>query len=474
MLDIRELYRATNPSRTLDFSKASDRELYIDFSSVRGGSTIAEMRDKISFFSPDEPTVQLFTGHLGCGKSTELLRLANELREQQFHVIYFESSQDLEMGDIDVTDILLAIARRISESLGELEQLELDAPRGLQRLLRGAARILQTEIDLAAELDVPGLGNVQASTEGKGSFSAEVGIPGLGQFEADSEGLSLVALGIGKISAKARNSPELRGKLREYLEVRTTNIIDAINSELIEPAIAKLKTLGKQGLVVIVDNLDRVEKTIKPWGRTQPEYLFVDRGEQLRQLQCHVIYTMPLALLYSNDLNPLTSRFGTDPKLLPMVPVCHRDGTDHLEGMEKMRQMILTRAFPHQQESERHTGILDLFESLDLFNDLCRLSGGHVREILRFLNTWIMKERQLPLSRQGLEVVIRERRDRMLYAITEDEWALLKQVHQRKQVAGDDSYDLLISSMFVYEYRDEIGSWFDLNPILEPIARQNS
>jgi hypothetical protein len=474
MLDIRALYRATNPSRTLDVSQASDRELYIDFSGVRGGSTIAEMRDKISFFSPDEPTVQLFTGHLGCGKSTELLRLANELREQQFHVIYFESSQDLEMGDIDVTDILLAIARRISESLGELEQLELDAPQGLQRLLRGAARILQTEIDLAAELDVPGLGTVQASTEGKGSFSADLGIPGLGQVEADSEGLSLVALGIGKISAKARNSPELRGKLREYLEVRTTNIIEAINSELIKPAIAKLKTLGKQGLVVIVDNLDRVEKTIKPWGRTQPEYLFVDRGEQLRQLQCHVIYTMPLALLYSNDLNPLTSRFGTDPKLLPMVPVRHRDGTDHLEGMEKMRQMILTRAFPNQQASERHTGILDLFESLDLFNDLCRLSGGHVREILRFLNTWIMKERQLPLSRHGLEVVIRERRDRMLYAITEDEWALLRQVHERKQVAGDDSYDLLISSMFVYEYRDEVGSWFDLNPILESIARQNS
>jgi hypothetical protein len=39
------------------------------------------LRDNISFFSPDEPTCQLFTGHIGCGKSTELLQLKLELKQ---------------------------------------------------------------------------------------------------------------------------------------------------------------------------------------------------------------------------------------------------------------------------------------------------------------------------------------------------------------------------------------------------------
>jgi len=450
-LDVREFFRATNPARTLNVADPEDRKLYIDFSEVRGAPIIEEMRDNISFFSPDEPTVQLFTGHIGCGKSTELLRLAAELQEEGFHVVYFESSQDLEMGDIDVSDILLAIARRVSESLEELEKIRLETPKGLQGLLSGAAKLLQTEIDLSAQVGIPGVGQVTASTEGQ-------------------EGVSVLALGLGKITAKAKNSPELRSKLREYLEVRTTSVLDSINHELIEPAIEKLKQLGKQGLVVIVDNLDRVERKPKPWGRPQPAYLFVDRGEQLRQLNCHVLYTVPLSLMYSNDFNQLTSRFGTDPKVLPMVPVRRRDGSEHQQGLTLMRQMALARAFSDLELEVRRQRVSELFESEALFDDLCRISGGHVREFLRLLNDWIKKARKLPLTRDGLDAVVRQRRDQMIRAITDDEWELLRQVRERKNVTGDDGYDVLIRSMFVYEYRDEEGSWFDINPILETAA----
>ncbi len=116
-LDLRKFFQATNPSKTLAVENEEDRKYYIDFSSVRGGKTIEELGRTITRLSPDEPTCQLFTGHIGCGKSTELLRLKNELQQQGFHVVYFESSQDLVMADIDVTDVLLAIARKVSESL---------------------------------------------------------------------------------------------------------------------------------------------------------------------------------------------------------------------------------------------------------------------------------------------------------------------------------------------------------------------
>ncbi|MBP0021436.1 MAG: AAA family ATPase [Cyanobacteria bacterium SBLK] len=461
-LDIRKFFQATNPSKTLTVEDEQDRLYYIDFSSVRGGQIIEEIRDNIAFFSPEEPTCQLFTGHIGCGKSTELHRLEAELKQNGFHVVYFESSEDLEMGDVDVGDILLAIARRVSESLEGL-QVPIEEPKGLKSLLQGAAKLLQTEIELSGEASLPGVGTVTGSTSGE--FSAEVEV-GFARVNASNEGVSFVAPGIGKITAKAKNSPELRSKLREYLGPRTASLLDTINQELLEPAKTQLKELDKAGLVVIVDNLDRVENRPTTWGRPQHEYLFVDRGEQLNQLNCHVIYTMPLALMFSNDLNRLTSRFATEPHVLPMVPVRFSDGSECSEGMALLRQMILARAFPTESREERLERIPEIFDTPATLDRLCQVSGGHVRGLLRILNDWIKKQRQFPLTQDILESVIKKQCDRMSRAIDDNEWELLRQVREKKRVSGDANYDVLVRSMFVYEYRDEEESWFEVNPLL--------
>jgi hypothetical protein len=74
MLDLGKFYQACNPT-PLVMGNAEDRKYYIDFSSVRGGNIIKELGRTIALLSPDKPTCQLFTGHIGCGKSTELQRL---------------------------------------------------------------------------------------------------------------------------------------------------------------------------------------------------------------------------------------------------------------------------------------------------------------------------------------------------------------------------------------------------------------
>lgn len=425
MLDIRKLFQATNPSKTLVVENEQDRKYYIDFSSVRGGRIIEKLRNKIALFSPDEPTCELFTGHIGCGKSTELLRLKAELEQEGFHVVYFESDQDLEMSDVDVGDILLAIARRVSASLEEADiQLK---PGYFQSLFSEIRELLQTPIDISDF-----------------TFSA----------------------GIATISAQVKASPQLRDKLRGYLEPRTSGIIDAINQELLEPAIEKLKRQGKKGLVVIVDNLDRVSASPKAWGRPQPEYLFVDRGAQLRGLHCHVVYTIPLALRFSSDYGMVAQRFMVDPKVLPMVPVQWRDGSENQEGMALLRQMVLARAFPDLDPEQRLDKITTIFDSPETLNRLCRISGGHVRNLLRFLNEWIQDEMQLPLSSEGLEKIIQLQYNRLALAISEDEWDLLHHVSQNKKVSSENNYQTLIRSLFIYEYYDQADPWFDVNPIL--------
>ncbi|MGL5058917.1 MAG: P-loop NTPase fold protein [Microcoleus sp.] len=440
-LNLQKFYKACSPSYTLSVANPEDKQYYIDFSPVRGGKIVEQLQRTIDLLSPDRPTCQLFTGHIGCGKSTELLRLQADLEQAGFHAVYFESSKDLDMADVDITDILLSVARQVSESIEKMK-IKLQ-PTGFKALLKGVADVFQTQIDLKAEAAVPGVGELNASTEGEFSLS----------------------LGIGKITAKAKDAPNLRSELRQYLEPRTNVILDALNKELLEPANRELKQQGKRGLVVIIDNLDRIHLCLKPTGRQQPEYLFVDRGEQLARLNCHVVYTIPLVLIFSNDLGQLTNRFGVDPKVLPMVPVQFRDGSECAEGVELLRQMVLARAFPDLEPIERYALIPRLFDSPETLDRLCRATGGHVRNLLQLLYSCIQRQ-DPPISRETLETVIVQRRHQLTLAIEPDEWDLLRQVAATKTVSGEAKYQILLRSLWVFEYRYGEDYWFDINPIL--------
>lgn len=423
-LNFNSFFQACNPSKTLIVGKPEDKQYYIDFSKVRGGKIIEELKRTINRLSP-EPTCQLFSGHIGCGKSTELLRLKSELEEQGFHVVYFESSQMFDLADVDVTDILLAVVREVSQSL---EDIKINIRPGyFQNLFKEVVDFLQTPLDIGVEAEL--------------------------------------SVGIAKITAKTKDSPKLRSQLRQYLEPRTNGILESINQELLKPANERLREKGKQGLVVIIDNLDRIDNTLKASGYFQPEYLFVERGEQLNQLNCHVVYTIPLVLIFSNALGRLTNRFGIDPKVLPMVPVRLQNGNIFEEGITLLQQMVMARAFPGVSWEQSQHLITQVFDSPETLQRLCLVSGGHLRNLLMLLFRCLQQD-DPPISRECLDKVIKKRSNELSLAITPDEWEVLQEVAQGKSLRGHEKYDLLLRNMFVFEYRDEDGSWFDINPIL--------
>lgn len=426
-LNLQRFYQACNPSKTLVMGDAADRQYYIDFSDVRGCKIVEELQRTIVRISPDDPTCQLFTGHIGCGKSTELQRLKTELELAGFHVVYFESSQDLDMADIDVSDILLSIARQVSTSL---EAINIKEKSGyFSNLFREIGDFLQTPIELSAEAEL--------------------------------------SLGIAKISAKTKDSPQLRNQLRQYLEPRTNSILQAINEELLDKAVQQLKQRGQKGLVVIVDNLDRVDMRPLASGRSLPEYLFIDRGEQLRRLKCHVVYTIPLALIFSNEYETLKNRLGGGiaPKVLPMVLVRQRDGSDYEPGISLLRQLVLTRAFPEVPWNTRLSLITELFDHPQTLDRLCGISGGHIRNLLGLLYSCLQRQ-DPPFSQSCLEAVIKDYRDDLLLAIDEHVWELLLEVVNQQSVKGESDYQILLRSMFVFEYRDTTGRWFGISPAL--------
>ncbi|HKQ09044.1 MAG TPA: hypothetical protein VJ464_28235 [Blastocatellia bacterium] len=104
---LRDAYNAVDPTQPL----AADDARYVDCIDVRGNEdVVGKMFRSISY--SETYSHQLFTGHRGCGKSTELLRLKARLEGADFHVIYFAVDDDLDPNDLIYTDLLLSIARR--------------------------------------------------------------------------------------------------------------------------------------------------------------------------------------------------------------------------------------------------------------------------------------------------------------------------------------------------------------------------
>ncbi|MBD1873734.1 AAA family ATPase [Nodosilinea sp. FACHB-131] len=444
--DAGRFFRACNPSKTLNLTSPADKQYYIDFSAVRGSDLVKELKRTITL-SGEEPTCQLFTGHIGCGKSTELSRLQGDLEAAGYHVVYFESTDDLDMGDVDISDILLAIAKQVSKSL-EDAQLRL-TPSRFQQLIKSTADLLNSEVT-GLKVKGPEIGGIKVG--------GDLGI-------SAADGTYSLSLGIGEITTKAKDSKDVRALLRQHLEPRIKTILDIINGELIDTANRQLIDQGKAGLVVIVDNLDRIDNKPRVQDRRQPEYLFVDRGDQLKQLRCHVIYTIPLVLSFSNEKENLTNRFGASPQVLPMVRTQNRDGSACEPGLDALRQMILARAFPEVPADQRLDQLGQIFDSTETLDRLCLASGGHVRNLLVLINNCLRKA-DPPLTQALLDQVISLRLGELSKAIEVEEWGLLQEVHRTKAVRGEGEYQALLRSLFVFEYRDAGQTWFDLNPVL--------
>src|SRR5919202_3081964 len=351
--DLQRFYKACNPSQIL--SSSDDEQQYqLDSSPVRGVRIMGAMKERICRTPLDEATCQLFTGYIGTGKTRELLHLKAELEQELFHVVYFDAKEELDLADLDIETLMIAIANHINQSL-EASNINL------------SQQFCQHLLSVVSELP-----EISATTSG-----------------------------LGKLSTALKDSPKLSRHLREVFAISNYNIVEAINEQFLALAIALLKSQGKKGLVVIVDGLDRLDSPRNVWGCHQYENLFIEQTHQLRQLNCHTIYTFPLGLIFSEEYATLKQHFGVTPILLPMIPVQHRDGSDCKQGMALLRQMVLVRAFPDIKPEERLNLITEIFDSRETLDRLCGISGGNLGEIQGVVFKGFKKKKPTLLRKNG-------------------------------------------------------------------------
>ncbi len=107
MSPIARLYKAFDPYGLL---QAGD-PVYVDCEEVRGDRNVERgLGNKI--LRADRSIYQLYSGHRGAGKSTELLRLQKHLKDKGCRVVYFAADgDDINPEDTEYKDILVACTR---------------------------------------------------------------------------------------------------------------------------------------------------------------------------------------------------------------------------------------------------------------------------------------------------------------------------------------------------------------------------
>lgn len=263
-----------------------------------------------------------------------------------------------------------------------------------------------------------------------------------------------------KLLAQIRGSEAYKKTIREDLQQGFSRLQENTN-HLLKDAYDKLreKKPNCKGFLIIIDNLDRVPPHVG-------EHLFIKYAEQLRELHCTVIYTVPISVIYSGQ--NYSNRFG-NLKLMPMVNV-YRLERDHPhltydpDQVAQMAQMVAQRI-----DVDR------VFDSPDSVHRLVELSGGHVRQLMHLARTACLTAKTRghdKILAEDIEYAASEERSNFERFIPAAHYPVLAEICRTKESPSEPEKQAMLQSMLfnitVLEYFTG-DQWVYVNPLVKQI-----
>ena len=402
-------------------------DLYVNLDDARGNMHTVSRLERTIRFADGKPTCQVLAGHKGSGKSTELFRLKKQLESEPnpLFVAYVEADEDIDRNDVDFPDVLIAVVRQMATQLKERTGITLK-PGFFKNRLERLKDILTSPIDFES-------------------------------FE--------LHLGLMELAGAMKGSPDARREIRKILEPDTNNLLYAAN-EVIGQAVGELVKQHKAGLVVLMDDLDKMIVREREGSRsTTDEYLFVNRAAQLTAFHCHVIYTIPLSLAYSHHSPTIAAAYGGEQ--VPVVPMTRIGGwppnTGRNEpGVRKFREIIERRLKAADAKQS------DVFASDDVRDRLIALSGGQPTELITLVRDGIIT-RDLPIDEKSLERARINGRRGYARFLRAEHWPIIEEIGKSGSYTrtkdNEPAFRELLDSRAVLQYVND-EDWYGLNPMV--------
>ncbi len=213
-----------------------------------------------------------------------------------------------------------------------------------------------------------------------------------------------------------------------------------------------------------MDGLDKM--TLRPHpkvGCSTAEYLFAERHAQLTAFNCHLIYTMPIALAYSCRERDIANLYGcAAPPVVPMTMIFDATGKKNKAGFDKFRDLIRRRLKKAGAKEN------DVFDNNSTRDKIIKYSGGQPRELITLIRDSII-EAELPITLSDIKKVARKARHAYARQLRQEHWAIIEQVRRdhalRRKEENDLLYMELLDNRAILQYENG-GEWYGLNPLL--------
>jgi hypothetical protein len=270
-----------------------------------------------------------------------------------------------------------------------------------------------------------------------------------------------------KLNANLRGNPTMRQQIRDQLEPHTVNLLSALNQFILQAA----KELGNQKIVLIVDNLDRIVPIYKDkLSKTNLEEIFIDRCEQLKGLQCHLVYTVPNSLLYSDKAVHLENAYEMISRL-PVVKVREKNRQPYQTGVDAMLELVTERI-----KKTSNFSLEQVFGNKAVVESLCLMSGGHLRNFVQLIQATLRNLPQASTAEEAANNAIVNMRETYMSGINEEDWQRLAQVYQSQEMPNKAEFRNLLFGRSILEYCEDgqqngNHKWQDVHPLIWEIAQ---
>lgn len=382
---------------------------------ARKGKGISKLKRRLAHPSDANVPRYFFSGHTGCGKSTELLQLlTDDVITTKYWVLRFSIYDYFPSHAIDYKDLLFFLAMQLFTTYQQ----------------KGQGKI-KKENQLLKEIE-----------RWQGSITKEI----ITQ-KKDRTGMELEAkinAVFAEVVSKFSVEPHTRVIVRQTIDLNINELINIINT---------LGTTIQAGegkpVLVLVDDLDKLSLS-------SSRDLFIEEGRTLLKIDLPIVYTVSSALFY----DPAFPTSTIKNIFLPNI-------TLHEEGIPDSRVSegyLLLKNFVHARMDAK-------LISNDALEYAIAMSGGVFRELVRIMQEAIdyaQGEEHAQVELDDVEQSVTDIRNMYWRILTQEQVDILESVR-----AGDSRHEpgemaVLLKMLAVLEYNGS-GTWFDVHPALHKL-----